>query len=550
MVRTKPVAQAHKIETVPPPVGGLNARDPLSLMPETDAVHLVNWVPDTYGLRCRKGYREWAVGFPTGEAVSSILSFISQTTAIPGDTFLSSPTSMPGKLFACTDEAIYDITTSTDSPAAVVTLSGDTGAGMFSSTVVSNTGGSYLCCVSETDGYFTYDGTTWVHRVAGTGVGQINGANPDNFCFVMSWKKRLWFVESSSTRAWYGQTDAITGTVTVFDFGSEFKRGGYLAFLANWTIDAGEGVDDLLVVVSSMGEVLIYKGTDPSGASTFGKIGSFFVGQIPVGRRGFAQYGGDLVLLSANGVFPMSYITRGGAGFLQATGEEYSSKIRSLLGEDLRASFNLPGWGMALHPSERLLVVSVPDYAGNLNRQYAMSTTQNRWTTFEGVPIACFGESVGYMFSGTSDGRVLLLFTGFFDNVPYGGSVGSGIRCVSQPAFSFFKTPALNKQFLMVRPSFLAVDRPINSTQMLVNFDTAKVTSNPIAPSASTPAPDSWDVALWDSGMWAGGSSPFAEWMTVGGVGYAGAAATVTICTADTLMVALDYMYQSGGPMG
>ena len=550
MGRTKPIAQAHKLETVPPPVGGLNARDPLSLMPETDAVRLVNWIPDTYGLRCRKGYREWAINFPTGQVVHSIFSFISPSTAIPGDTFLSSPTSMPGKLFAATDQAIYDVTTTTDAPASVQALSGNPLAGTFSTAVVSNTGGTTLCCVSEADGYFTYDGTTWVKRVQGTNPGEINGVNPANLCFISTWKKRLWFIERNSTSAWYGATDAITGTLKEFDFGSEFKRGGFLSFMANWTIDAGEGVDDFLVIVSSMGEVLIYKGTDPDTAGAFAKVGSFFVGQVPVGRRAFVQYGGDLVLLSANGIFPMSYVTRGGAGFLQASGEEYSSKIRSLLGEDLRNSFNSPGWTMALHPSERLLLVAVPDYGGTLNRQYAMSTTQNRWTTFEGIPAVCYGESLGYLFSGTQDGRVLLLFTDFFDQVAYGESVGTGIRCVSQPAFSFFKSPALNKQFLAVRPSFLSNDRPTNIVKMLVNFDTAAVTDTPSAAPVLPVGSSVWDTAEWDADNWAGGVDPFSEWMTVGGVGYSGAAATVTICTGATTMTALDYMYQSGGPMG
>lgn len=546
----KPVPQKHKIETVPPPVGGINARDAISLMPETDAVALVNWIPDTYGIRCRKGFREWAINFPTGEVVSSILSFISQTTTIPGDTFLSAPTSMPGGLFAATADAIYDITSATDAPASVQALSGTANAGVFSSTVVSNTGGTTLCAVSEDDGYFTYDGTTWTKRVAGASAGQINGENPDNFCFITAWKKRLWFVKRNSTIAYYAATDAVTGTVTAFDFGSEFKKGGFLSYIANWTIDAGEGIDDFLVIVSSNGEVLVYKGSDPSSASTFAKVGTFFVGQVPVGRRGFVQYGGDLVLLSANGIFPMSYVTRGGASSMQASEEEYSSKIRSPLGEDLRNSFNLPGWSMQLHPSERVLIIGVPDYGGRRSRQYAMSTLQNRWTTFEGIPANCYGESMGYTFAGTTDGRVVILFVDFFDEVAYGESVGTGIRCVSQPAFSFFKTPALNKQFLAVRPSFLANDAPINVVKMLVDFNTAKVLSNPPSTPATGVTGDVWDTALWDTATWAGGTKPYANWSTVGGVGTSGAAATVTVCTGATTMTSLDYMFTSGGPMG
>ena len=543
----KPVRQTQKIESMPPPIGGINARDAISLMPETDAVDLVNWIPDTYGLRCRKGFREWAINFPTDELVQSILTYIAPGTPLPNDTFLSNPVEVPGALFAATDAGFYDITATTDTPVIDQALSDSPGAGTCSSAMVSNIAGNTLCVVSETDGYFTYNGTVWAQPVEGTDPGEINGTDPADFCFVFQWKRRLWFIARNSTSVWYTDTDAITGDVTELDLGAEFKRGGFLSYGANWTIDAGEGVDDFLVLVSSNGEVIVYKGTDPTSAATFGKVGTFFIGQVPTGRRAFSQFGGDLVLLSANGIYPMSFITRGGAQLLQATGQEYSSKIRSPMGEDLRNSFMLPGWSMVLHPSERLMLVGVPDYGGNRSRQYAMSTTQNQWTRFEGIPALCYGESFGYLFCGTTDGRVLLMFIDFFDNVEYGEQVGNGIRCVMQPAFSFFKTPALNKQFMMVRPTFLAVDRPAYAIRMAVNFE-PKLLSNvpPAIPSEGA----LWDTAEWDVAQWAGGSRSYSNWTTVGAGGFSGSAGMVTVCTAQTVLASLDYMFQSGGPMG
>lgn len=541
----KAVRQAQKLETMPPPIGGINARDAISLMPETDAVKLVNWIPDTYGLRCRRGYREWAIDFPDGGEVNSVLAYIAPDTLIPGEIFITNPTSMPGKLFGCTPNGIYDITDSGDAPPLAQALSADTNAGYFSSAMVSNIAGNILCAVSEDDGYFTYNGTAWTKIVAGAGAGEMDNVDPDDLCFVMLWKRRLWFVQRNSTKAWYLPTDAVTGAAVEFDFGSEFKKGGFLSYLANWTIDAGEGIDDFLVAVSSNGEVVLYKGTDPSAAETFGKVGTFFVGQVPVGRRGFIQYGGDLVLISANGIYPMSFITRGGAQLLQATGQEYSSKIRSPMGQDLQNSFNVYGWAMALHPSERILLVSVPDYGGQRNRQYVMSTSQNQWTTFEDIPISCFGESLSYMFAGTRDGRVLLLFKDFFDNVPLDESVGLGIRTVVHPAFSFFKTPALTKQFLMVRPTFLSVDRPAYKVTMSVNFEVGLAAAPPTPP---TPEGALWDVSQWDVAMWGGQSRSFQNWVTVGGVGFAGAINMTCTCTGETVLAAVDYMFQSGGP--
>ena len=50
--------------TVPAPVGGLNTRDSLNLMPATDAVRLDNWNPGISALSVREGYRPVASGSP------------------------------------------------------------------------------------------------------------------------------------------------------------------------------------------------------------------------------------------------------------------------------------------------------------------------------------------------------------------------------------------------------------------------------------------------------------------------------------------------------
>lgn len=537
---------SQEVKSIPAPVGGINASDNIANMPQTDAVSLINWVPDALGIKCRKGFREWAINFPGGRAVGSIFGYINSTTVFPSGAFITDPTAMPGNLFAATDAGIYNVTSQTNAPALVQALSGADNAGWFSTVQMAIPGGEFLLACSETDGYFTYDGTTWVKRVAGAAAGQINGADPANFVQVATFKRRAWFVQRNTTRAWYLPVDSIAGTVQSFDFGPQFKRGGHLAYLANWTIDAGEGIDDFLVAVSSNGDVAIYKGTDPSNASTFSIVGTWFVGQIPVGRRAFGQYGGDLVLISAEGVYPISLITRGGAQFLSASGKEYTAKIRPLIGPDLRSSFTSRGWQAFLHPSERLMVINVPNYGSVRNKQYAMSTTLNAWSQFDNIPIYCIGGTAGYAFAGTRDGRVLLLFNGFFDNVPFGASTGQGIAGSVVPAYSYFNSPARNTHFLMVRPTFLSADTPNYIVGVSVNFS---VTTPTGAPSFATTTTSMWNTANWDAGVWGGAQRVFAEWTSVGAIGFSGSASLSTLCVGDTTLTSIDYMFTGGGPL-
>lgn len=538
--------QTQVIESIPAPIGGLNSRDAIASMSPMDAVSLVNWIPDTFGVRVRKGYKEWAINFPGSPPVGSILGYFATTTVIPGGSFLTAPTSMPGKLFAATDTAIYDITTTTNAPAVSIALSGALNAGWFNNVLMSNSGGSYLLACSETDGFFRYDGAAWTKVTLGAGAGQVSNVDPANLVHVSMWKRRAWFVERNTSKAWYLPADAIAGAATAFDFGPLFKHGGHLAYIANWTIDAGEGIDDFLVAVGSNGDVLVYKGTDPASIATFGLVGTWYVSQIPIGRRGYVQFGGDMIIVSTDGIYPISYVTRGGAEFLQASNKEYSSKIRPTIGEDLAASFTDRGWQAIIHPRERLLMINVPDYGSSLKKQYAMNTTLNTWCTFSDIPIYSLGSQAGYTFAGSRTGKVYILFTGFFDNVLYGASTGQGIRGTVIPAFSTFKSPALEKHFLMVRPNFLAIDTPNVLAGINVNYDFQDPAGSPIY---VTPSTSLWDSSLWDTAVWGGGQKPFSEWVGVGGVGWAGAASLVTTCVGDTTLTSIDYMLTSGGPI-
>lgn len=515
-------------------------------MPDRDAVRLVNWIPDDIGVRIRKGFREWAINIPGGLEVKSIFSWIGPSSTFPAGTYLTVPTTLPGRMFAATDSAIYDVTSSTDAPASSQALSGAPDAGRIESAMLTNSAGSFLLTTSEADGYRYFDGTTWTTPTFGGGAGQVANINPNTFVQVLVWKRRAWFVERNSSSAWYLPTDSITGAASEIDFGPLFKNGGHLSYLAKWTIDAGEGIDDFLVAVSSNGDVCVYKGTDPSSPSTFSLVGTWYIGQVPVGRRAHCQYGGDLILLSADGVNPISFVTRGGSSVLVATGTEYSSKIRAQLGEVLRRTFTSQGWQLLLHPSERVLIVNAPDSSESLKLQFVMSTSVNEWTTFNDIPIKCMGMNAGYAFCGTGDGRVMLILNGWQDNIPYNQQRGDAIRGILQPSFSYFDTPAVQKHFTMVRANFLAQEPPNIKIDVATNFSVAAPTGTPSFFAAQDAL---WDVATWDNAIWGGGLDVYSDWSGVGAIGFAAAAGIISVSTSELVLTSIDYMFHVGGPL-
>ena len=79
----------------------------------------------------------------------------------------------------------------------------------------------------------------------------------------------MWVIENDTLSAWYLPVDSVGGAATEYDLSGIFRLGGYLLAGGTWTMDAGEGVDDYWIAVTSEGEVVVYQGTDPSSANTW-----------------------------------------------------------------------------------------------------------------------------------------------------------------------------------------------------------------------------------------------------------------------------------------
>lgn len=543
--RKKPV---QRVESVPAPVDGLNARDALAAMPPTSAYALINWIPQRYGVRTRKGYSEWANGLDS--QVNTIMSFFGPTDTIPSTGgFQIAPTTLPGKVFASTDGHIYDITSQGASPTSVVTLSGTSTAGYISNVNFSNGAGGWLLCCSETDGYFTFDGTTWVKVTSGTGATQVSVEDPTKFCAVAIWKRRVWFVIKNSAKVCYLPTDALYGAASELNLGPELKHGGSIAWISNWTIDAGEGIDDYLIICSENGDVLIYKGTDPANASTFSLVGVFYVGEVTKGRTGFISLGGDLLIISNLGIIPVSYITRGGNNILGTTTGDITSDIVQLFSTDISSTFNFYGWQMHAVAREDLLMVVVPQTYTTPNLQYVLNTSSNKWCQFNGMPMTSLKSVANWPLFGTADGRVCIAFTGYTDNGLLNGTPGTSIPGIIAPAFSYFQKEgeiSQQKHFLMVQPTFLGVSPPLYNVQMNVDFMQA---TPPPAGGLALTSGATWDLSLWDQALWGGAQNTYKKWMSVTGVGFAGQVSFSTSINSDTTFASVDYMFELGGPM-
>src|SRR5690606_25965336 len=201
MLRTRS-PQTTKAVSLPAPQGGINRVDGLASMPPQDAIFLYNMIPSEYGTKVRDGYAAWCTNVGTG-GVRTIIPFTGANT---------------GKLFACTEDGIYDITSSGDSHTAVISFGvQDSTSGFGTWTNFVNDGGAYFCLYcDESNGYFVYEEATdtWSQVAEGMDPGEVSGVDPENLAFVTLFKERVWFVERDTGNAWYLDSGSIFGAAT------------------------------------------------------------------------------------------------------------------------------------------------------------------------------------------------------------------------------------------------------------------------------------------------------------------------------------------------
>ena len=349
----KPSTQRSQSVSVAAPIGGWNARDSLGAMDPLDAVTLTNFWPGTNSVILRNGYTKYATGI-TG-VVQSLFAYSSGTS---------------NKLFAVAIDSIYDVTAGGAVGAASVTSLTNA---KFQYINITTTGGSYLMCVNGADKLRTFDGTSW--HIDGDGAPyDITGVDTANCANITLFKNRVWLVENNSLKAWYLPINSIGGAATSLDMTSLVQLGGYIMAGMTWTLDAGYGVDDYLAFITSNGEVVVWRLTDPTTPSGISMTGLWQIG-APIGRRCWIKYGGDLLLITQDGVMPMS-------GSLQSSRLDprvsITNKIQFAVSQAVSSYGQNFGWNLLYYPKENQLYLNVPIASGQ-EQQYVMNTITKSW---------------------------------------------------------------------------------------------------------------------------------------------------------------------------
>ena len=527
---TRAKGRKSKVVTLPAPTGGWNARDGLPMMAENDAVLLENWFPSTTSVNIRNGYTPYSADLSgyietlmaySGEATNQLLAASSNGiiyNTSSETTYLGTET---GDTITAEDADLLLI----EPQPAAASVTGLTN-GRFQYVNFSNSGGNYIIIANGADSVRAYNGVTW-------STPSITGVTSADLIHVNAFKNRLWFVEKDSLSAWYLSTQAISGAAVEFDLKSFATKGGYLMAMATWTIDAGYGVDDLAVFITSNGQVLVYRGTDPSSASTWALVGVWDIGS-PIGRRCFLKWGGDLLIITRDGVLPMAQALQSSRTNPRVA---LTDKIQSQIGTDVQLYGSNFGWQMVFYPAGEFLLLNIPVVARAEQNQYVMNTITKAWAKFTGWDAGCweiFEDELyfgGYQMIGKA-------WTGADDD-------GTAIETAAVQAFSELGSPGIQKRATMFGTVLYTNGNPSIFGGVNVDYDTRE---NPASLQVQTSIYGLWDSGTWDSAVWGPDLDIRKSWNAAAGVGNAFAPTINTNTSAIYLQwVNSTIVYEEGG---
>ena len=410
-----------------------------------------------------------------------------------------------------------------------VTISGATEAnynGSYAITVTGATTFTYTMATAPTANA-TVVGT---YTVLG-----ITGVNSNVFVNVNMCQNRLFFVQKNTMTFWYLPVESIGGAALDFPLGAIARSGGFLQAMGTWTLDAGYGVDDLSAFVTSMGEVIVYKGTNPSDSNAWSEVGVWQLGQT-FSRRCFFKFGGDLLLLTQDGLVPMS-------GALQSSRLDprinLTDKIFYAVSQAATSFYAEFGWQINYFASENMLILNIP--VGTGYEQYVMHTITKAWARFTGVNAICWEVAADNKIFFGGNGFVAQFYSETSD-------AGSNIVATAQQAYSYFDTRGQLKRFTLVRPIIQSDNGlPTVLCGISTDFDTVPLT-NQIAFNPATNNIGTWDNAKWDADNWGGSLITTKLWQGVTGTGFSG---SVNINVASQGIefhwASTDYVMEKGG---
>lgn len=214
-----------------------------------------------------------------------------------------------------------------------------------------------------------YNGTT----IEAAGFTTSNAKDPAELDSVIAHHDRIIAWDSGrSLDFWYGGVGAITGVLTHFPLSRLGNITGALFNALPLTVSAGNSIADTLALITTTGEIVLYRGIDPGDAADWELVSRVKVAP-PLSKFGFTRVGSDVWMISSTGLVSIrDSIARGTLALVSELSRAISDEIlsRARLGGDWQ-----------LHTAADGSAVIINHVLGETSRQFIYYTESQAWAT-------------------------------------------------------------------------------------------------------------------------------------------------------------------------
>ena len=514
MLQALPTSRGYRVKavSVPAPVGGLNSRDSIDAMAPTDALIMSNFFPTVEKVTLRDGYTSFCTGIGTGNV----------------ETLVEHNAGANRQLLAIgSNGTLYQI----DSGTAVSKKTG-LANGRAESIEFNN---NSIFVPSGANVPFSWDGSS----ASDLSITLSDSVNANTLTGVHAHKNRVYYWTGTSQNFYHSATvDTFQGNFTKFPVGLVGTFGGNIIMINTLTIDGGEGVDDLLCIIMTSGEVLLYSGSNP--ASDFSLVGTFRIAEPINEKRAIAKLGGDVIVMTKEGYLPLSQVVR--QDIVGNKAAAISEKIRGTVISQVKATGTSTGWQVFVSPDGDKVYFNYP--TGDLDpfNQHVFNPIIRAWCIFENLPAHVWGQFNGDTFFGSASG-VVFKVTGDADN-------GENIVGDLATAYNYFGDRGGVKRFSSVQPMLEGETDIVFSFG--VGVDQTPVATIDVSPVTFQSNLAAWDTATYDDFFYAdtAGAGVTKRRKAVNRLGYSSALRIKVATSTQTIsFISAHYTFAPGGPL-
>jgi hypothetical protein len=292
-------------------------------------------------------------------------------------------------------------------------------------------------------------------------------------------------------------------------------KGGKLLWGATWSLDAGDGIDEKCIFATDQGELLIFTGTNPADPANWRQEGRYAISP-PLGMNAHTSVGGDLLILTVDGIIPLSQAITKDAGQLELA--MLTRTIKPLWRQEVLSK---RAWAWTIKKWDEyggLFITTPGDAPGNRHCLVANNVT-GAWCRFVGWDVTAFIRLRADLFFGTQDGLIMQADrTGYDDGMPYVATLVGG--------WETFGAQANQVVWHQARASFHSSPGQPFQPQLSATADYVVTIPPPPPAGPDFGLLEVWDEGTWDHARWDQPGQPQPPvrntgWVSIGRTGFA-----------------------------